>query len=112
MPADDLLLREHRVRAEQRLAAAAGDATLCVIGRSGGSFREVKYREGAAAALMEVERRARGGSVEAALSETTTSWRGGLDVAHRRFGADWIAYRQGGLDELEALGAAIEAADV
>ena len=99
--ADPLLARRRR-RAEERLAQVAGDVTLCVIGRSGESFPGIKYHEGAAAAVMDVARRATRMAIEQALVEALAAWRTALDGAHRRLGPDWIAYRQGGVDELDA----------
>jgi hypothetical protein len=97
------MLAGRRRRAEARLAEIAGDVTLCVIGRSGESHPGVKYHEGAAAALMEVQRRSIGEPIAAAVATVRDLWVAAGETARDRLGPDWVAYRQGGVDELSAL---------
>jgi hypothetical protein len=97
------ILARRRRRAEARLAEAAGDVTLCVIGRSGESHPGVKYHEGAAAALMEVQRRSKDEPITVAVATVRAAWVAAAETARDRLGSDWVAYRQGGVDELSAL---------
>lgn len=90
---------------EVELAAAVGSDSLCAISRTAGSVPAAKYLEGRLAALMALRRSLRGGeSRTAALAALREEWHRGLeDVTARDAGADWQAYRAGGVDELEEL---------
>ena len=98
-------LIERRTVAEAELLALAGGESLCTISRSVGPVDGAKHAEGRLVALTEVGRSVGSG---ANLREATTSaldtWRTHLDLVrdHDR-GSGWIAYRAGGVDELEAL---------
>lgn len=91
----DIVSRRRR-EAEVRLAESVGaGGSLCAIGKSRQPYPAVKYHEGAAAALMEVER---GADPHATLAK----WR---EAALGRIAQqpDWAAYRAGGIDELTDL---------
>ena len=100
------LIEERLTAATATLAAAAGDATLCSIGRSGRRHPGVKYPEGQVAALREL-RRALSGDPEhpdAVLVRVRGSW--AEDLARRTADdpdSDWSVYREGGVDALDAL---------
>lgn len=85
--------------AEADLAAAAGDLSLCVIGKSGQSFPAVKYHEGRASAISMVRRSLTNGSpVETAVESVRTRFGDMSRLAQDN--DEWEAYRQGGLDML------------
>ncbi|MFP4149033.1 MAG: hypothetical protein ACLFV0_06050 [Nitriliruptoraceae bacterium] len=89
---------------EQELSAATGDVSLCAISRSAGSVPAAKHLEGRLAALMELRRETRGGAPEGILETLLATWRRGLEeVRAQGSGPDWVAYRAGGVDELEEL---------
>ena len=87
------------------LTAAAQGRSLCAISRSVGSVPAVKYLEGRRAALGEVRRALRAGRPFAeVLADRTGAWRTELArTIDSSMGADWQAYRAGGVDELESL---------
>jgi hypothetical protein len=98
---------EVRLDATRHLAALAGDASMCAIGRSGRSFPAAKYHEGRQAASGQVRRLLRRGpsdtaSAAAVLDDVTSEWRQSLDDAASK-GPDWVAYASGGLDALAEL---------
>ena len=97
---------------EAELTAAAGGASLCSISRSGGgSVPTVKYLEGRMAALLELRRTVRRTSDDGAdpVAAARTEWTTALeDLRRRDAGPDWLAYRAGGVDELNELGPARE----
>lgn len=100
-------------QAEQRLAAAAGDRSLCSISRSAGSVPAAKHLEGQVAALRAL-RRALGGGQPAseALPALLAEWSAALaDVTARDAGPDWRAYRAGGVDALNDLTDALRGSD-
>ena len=102
--------RLERLRADARsgLDAAAGGAAVCVFTRAGTPVPGIKYHEGRWAALTEVARRCRrtGEDPGRVAVEVRTGWSEDLDRLRRRAaGPDWIAYREGGLDALDELGA-------
>ena len=88
--------------AEADLAAAAGDLSLCVIGKSGESFPAVKYHEGRASAISMVRRSlSTEESIEESVEGVTKRFH---DIARLADGNDeWEAYRQGGLDMLNRI---------
>jgi len=100
------LIEERLSAATATLAAAAGDTTLCSIGRSGRRHPGVKYPEGQVAALREL-RRALSGDPEhpdAVLARVRGSW--AEDLARRTADdpdSNWAVYREGGVDALDAL---------
>ena len=98
-------LTEARLRAEQALAAALGDATMCRIHRDGRVTDGAKYAEGRLVALADLERRLRGSApadFEALARSELQMWNEEL-ARHRALPAPslpWLAYRQGGCDAL------------
>jgi hypothetical protein len=100
------LVEERLTAATAALAAAAGDATLCSIGRSGRRHPGVKYPEGQVAALRELRRTLSGEpeQPDAVLARVRDSW--AKDLARRTAvdpDSDWAVYREGGVDALDAL---------
>ena len=87
------------------LARISGDASLCTMSRSGQPAPAVKYHEGEWAALREVAKRAKPhGDVTAEATAARSRWAADLArLTERGAGRDWIAYRTGGLDALDAL---------
>jgi hypothetical protein len=104
------VLDRRRESIEQELVAASGGVSLCTISRSAGSVPGVKYLEGRMAALGEIRRAARtSGALDEVLAERTAVWRSELTRAvDTSMGVDWRAYRAGGVDELESLGAILD----
>lgn len=95
-----------RAAAEADLAAAAGDLSLCAIGRSGRSFPGVKYHEGRTVALASIGRAMGGGTgLDGAIADVDREF-GSLE-ALAAADPEWDAYRQGGLDALHELEAAV-----
>lgn len=91
---------------EAELTAAAGDVSLCTISRSGGPVDGIKYLEGRMAALAEARRATRHEpeSDLALVASIASAWRDQLAaVRERDAGRGWIAYRAGGVDELDDL---------
>jgi hypothetical protein len=107
-PPDDplaVLLVRRLESIDAELTVASGGQSLCAISRSVGSVPAVKYLEGRRAAINEVRRGVRAGRpfVEV-LAERTSAWRAELArTIESSMGADWRAYRAGGVDELESL---------
>ena len=99
------LLEERLDQLQEELAAVVGDTSLCAISRSAGSVPAAKHLEGRAAALMALRRALRRGEqLPGPLTTLLHEWRRALDdVTARDAGADWRAYRAGGLDELKEL---------
>jgi hypothetical protein len=74
---------------------------LCAIGRSGERLDRVKYLEGRSAALREFRRQLGETSGAEAHRGLEQRWRDQLRlVLDRDMGADWVAYRTGGVDAL------------
>lgn len=94
-------------RVEAELVVASGDASLCALSRSGRPVPAVKHLEGRSAALREVSRAIRTGGAEGTpglVAERRRVWADALaDLEARAAGPDWLAYRTGGVDELDAL---------
>ena len=90
-------LADHRARAERHLVEAVG-GSLCAIGKSGRSFPAAKYHEGAVAALAEAMRT---DATVHDLEALVARWRRPAGVTADS--PDWIAYREGGVDALEAV---------
>jgi hypothetical protein len=96
-----------------RLDEAAGGAAVCGLTKAGVAVPGIKYAEGRWAALREVEReRGRGADVtataDAATAEASATalvvWSDALERAvATSAGADWLAYRHGGVDALTDL---------
>jgi hypothetical protein len=107
-PAGSLLERATRVRADavHHLTLLAGDASMCVFGRSGRSFPAAKYHEGRQAAAGQVLRALQRHRAveEQALATLGDQWREMLASAQAK-GRDWVAYASGGLDALTELAA-------
>lgn len=93
------LIAHHRSLAERRLMEAVGaEGSLCTIARSGKPVPSVKYHEGAVAALAEADRLA-GGAHE--LRHLRDRWQRAVGVTAEA--PDWVAYRAGGVDAIEAV---------
>jgi hypothetical protein len=107
----DRRLGELVADAVHRLDAATGGAAVCTVTRSGAAVPGIKYAEGRWAALREVERAVRVSSAgppaaadtAAVVASVLAAWRAALDHATARSGADWVAYRTGGVDALTDL---------
>ena len=90
-----------------RLADAAGGASLCMLSRSSGPVDGAKYLEGRMAVLSELKRAVRRAPdlpfAELA-APIAAQWRSDLALQQER-GATrgWVAYRAGGVDELDEL---------
>jgi hypothetical protein len=103
-------MNRHRAAAEAALVAATHGTPLCRTGEQAGGGG-VKHAEGRLAAIAEVQRRPRSagerqaGTVSVA-RDVLVAWQDGLVVALDR-GRLWPAYRRGGVEELEALVAAL-----
>jgi hypothetical protein len=97
--------------AERDLVAAAGDASLCALSRSGGRVDGVKYLEGRTAVLRAFLRALATTPGEQVHAEMTASWTAHLEQARERMGPDWVAYRSGGVDALADLVAVGSRAD-
>ena len=83
------------------LAEVSDGASLCTISKSAGEVDGTKYQEGRMAALVELRR---AGDAAEALETLTDAWR--ADLRHQRergSSRGWVAYRAGGVDELERL---------
>ena len=90
-----------------QLTDAAGGASLCVISRSGGTVDGAKYLEGRVAVLSELKRSARH-EPDKPLADLAApigrQWHADLERQQQRgAAAGWVAYRAGGVDELEEL---------
>lgn len=94
-----------RAVVEEQLGAAAGARSLCAISRSGGQVDGVKYLEGRLAALREVRRALKEcRTPETLVAERRAEWQAELDrVRAADAGRGWVAYRAGGVDELDEL---------
>jgi hypothetical protein len=96
---------------DQLLDAAAADlqrlsggAAVCTFTRSGRAVPGIKYAEGRWAALRELHRARTSADGSASPHETLAAWQRQLDaVLERGAGADWVAYRTGGVDALTDL---------
>ena len=94
-------------RVTRELTAVAGGASLCVISRAGGSVDGAKHLESRMAVLSELKRSARR-QPEAPLAAVAVpiarQWRADLErQLERDAGGGWVAYRAGGVDELDEL---------
>lgn len=97
--------------AEHMLQQLAGDASLCAISRSGGPVDGVKYHEGRLAAAMEarrVVRRLEAAGEDTEIATVLATMRSTWADEHQRAieddrGRSWIAYRAGGIDQLDEL---------
>ena len=88
-----------------QLGAASGGASLCLISRSTGPVDGAKYLEGRMAVLSELKRAAQR-DPEAPLAHVlepiARQWRSDLALQQERGATKgWIAYRAGGVDELD-----------
>jgi len=96
--------------ASEDMQRLAGGAAVCTFTRSGRAVPGIKYAEGRWAALRELQRLTAGADEAAAataIAERTTAWQVQLDaLVQRGAGADWIAYRTGGVDALHDLSTA------
>jgi hypothetical protein len=103
-PVDEPAWVTRRRAVEARLMVAAGDRSLCDLSRAGAPGG-VKDLEGRMAALAEVDRAVRAGRTPAdAVGAVTAAWRHELAADEAR-GPVWLAYRRGGVEELDALAA-------
>ncbi|MGE0818366.1 MAG: hypothetical protein AB7O74_06845 [Candidatus Nanopelagicales bacterium] len=91
--------------AASRLDVAAGATAVCTWSRSGVAVPAIKYAEGRWAALRSLERAVRRGGVLAELADAELrTWDAALaDLTAKDAGADWVAYRTGGVDALRDL---------
>ena len=88
------------------LAEVSDGASLCTISKSGGEVDGTKYQEGRMAALVELRRAAMESDVPLPQlgRPIIESWQADLERQQERGSAKgWIAYRAGGVDELETL---------
>ncbi len=101
------LIARRLTAVEDDLRAATGGASLCAVSRSGGGqVPLVKYLEGRMAVLLELRRELHRAGPEGspAIGRLAATWQAELDrVRQGGFGPDWLAYRSGGVDELDAL---------
>ena len=108
-PAQDALAELDARLAEvlPQLTAASGGASLCLISRSTGPVDGAKYLEGRMAVLSEFKRavgRSPGSSLAEVADPVARQWRSDLALQQERGAArGWVAYRAGGVDELEEL---------
>lgn len=99
------LLEDRLGRVEAELTAATGGASLCSISKVAGSVPAAKYLEGRLAVLLQL-RRSPSAIQEAlaAVDNLRDEWATELErVTREAFGPDWLAYRAGGVDELDEL---------
>jgi hypothetical protein len=94
--------------AARRLDEASGGGAVCTFTKAGTPVPGIKYAEGRWAALREVQRarlRAPGSvTIDDLAVSALTSWLTALDRAiETDAGADWLAYRHGGVDALHDL---------
>ncbi len=103
-------LAEARLRAEQALATALGDSSLCRLHHDGRVTGGAKHAEGRVVALADLQRRLRPAAPEDFDTLARAEWqRWNDDLARHRSqptpSLPWLAYRQGGCDALaEVLG--------
>ena len=88
--------------AERRLKDAAGDQSLCAIGRSGRSYPAVKYHEGAVATLVSVRSKLKAGTTLAGALDAARSGLARLGHLAQQ-SPDWAAYQAGGLEAIEGI---------
>lgn len=100
--------------ATEMLQGRSEGQALCGAAKAGVAVPGMKYAEGRWAALREVQRDQRTGvAIETAAARIEQAWAGHLEVLERRGGgADWIAYRRGGVDVVAELIAEIGPAEV
>ena len=103
---DDLL-----AIASRSLDTSTGGAAMCTFTKAGIAVPGMKYAEGRWAALREVRRStSTTASVRVATAATRATWHAALEKARAQAaGADWIAYRSGGIDALDELAASLSA---
>ncbi len=100
------LLERRLVDAAAALDTGTGGAAVCAPARAGTRAPAAKYLEGRWAALHEVSRACRRSQLDVVIVAGTARepWAAHLARLHERSaGADWIAYRSGGLDALTEL---------
>ena len=90
-----------------QLATTAGEASLCMISRSTGPVDGVKYLEGRMAVLSELKRAVRrepAAALAVVADPIARQWRTDLELQRERGAVrGWVAYRAGGVDELDEL---------
>jgi hypothetical protein len=94
--------------AARSLHEAAGGAAVCTFTKAGVPVPGIKYAEGRWAALREVQRATRSAPAAATSADLAATalvtWQAALDrVLSTGGGADWLAYRHGGVDALTDL---------
>jgi hypothetical protein len=102
--------------AMRRLDEASGGAAVCTFTKAGTPVPGIKYAEGRWAALREVQRARRrapaGASTDDLVASALATWQTALDRAvDTGAGADWLAYRHGGVDALHDLADTLERPD-
>ena len=100
----------------RRLDETSGGAAVCTFTKAGTPVPGIKYAEGRWAALREVQRaRGRapaGASTDDLVASALATWQTALDRAvDTSAGADWLAYRHGGVDALHDLADTLERPD-
>ena len=100
--------------ATDMLQGRSDGRALCGAAKAGTAVPGMKYAEGRWAALREVQREHRAGAtITAAASGVEQSWAGHLEALERRGGgANWIAYRRGGVEVMAELLAEIGTAEI
>ncbi len=95
-------------QAEAAYLREAGGETVCTLHKDGRVSGGLKYEEGRVVALRDLQRalkRVTPDGASTTLGDELTRWE--ADLAHQRAAArplPWVAYAQGGVDALQALG--------
>ncbi len=105
---DPTALEELIAEAAELMQRCAGGSSPCAAAKAGRAAPMAKNAEGRWAALRDVRAAVRNGRTGAdAVAEVLASWEGHLDrLRNRDAGADWVAYREGGVQALRAVSAA------
>lgn len=91
--------------AEAAMGTASGGASACSFTKAGVPVPALKYSEGRNFALRELRRALKRESPAEAVPALVAAWRAQLAALEARgAGADWVAYRTGGVDALTEFG--------
>jgi hypothetical protein len=93
------------------MQASSGGTSVCGPAKGGTSAPSLKHDEGRWAALREVQRGVGAGEVAAVAERVQAAWTRDLARRSRSSGADWIAYRSGGVEALEEFTHGLTASD-